>query len=65
MKTKPVFWIRRINIVSIHTLPKATYSPNAVSAKIPKAFFIERGKKTLLKYGTTKTLNGQSNPEKK
>lgn len=57
MKTKPVFWIRRINIVSIHTLPKATYSPNAVSAKIPKAFFIERGKKN-----PTKVWN-HKNPE--
>lgn len=47
------------------TLPKATYSPNAILTKIPKAFVTERGKTLLNLCGTTKTLNGQSYPEKK
>lgn len=60
-----VFWIGRINIVKMPTLPKATYSPNAILTKIPKAFVTERGKTLLNLCGTTKTLNSQANTRKK
>lgn len=34
-------WIRRINIVKMSTIPKTMYRFNAISMKIPGAFFAE------------------------
>ena len=43
-------WTGRINIVKISTLPKVIYRFNAIPIKTPMAFFLQKHKKTLLKF---------------
>ena len=55
-KIVPYYYIGRINIVKMTILPKAIYKFNAVSTKLPMAFFKELEQKVLNVYGDTKDL---------
>ena len=54
MERYTMFWIERINIVKMTTLPKAIYRLNAIPIKLPMAFFTELEQKMFSFYGNRK-----------
>ena len=65
-KDIPSSWIGRLNIIKMVILLKSIYRFNAILIKIPMTFFHRNGTNNPNIYKETqKTLNSQSNPEKK
>ena len=62
----PCSWIRRINTDKIFVLPQTNYTLNTIPIKIPIVLFTETEKNNAkIPVEPHKTLNSESNPEKK